>query len=127
MGLMRRIRLIALGATLAYFFDPANGKERRKAATKKLAHAVDRIGQKVKSKPEDELLARKVEAELFSDAELPTDRIDVNAESGKIVLSGEADSPELIDELVARAHKVEGVEEVESLLQTPAGPAPAPE
>ena len=124
---MRRIRLIALGATLAYFFDPANGKERRKAATKKLAHAVDRIGQKVKSKPEDELLARKVEAELFSDAELPTDRIDVNAESGKIVLSGEADSPELIDELVARAHKVEGVEEVESLLQTPAGPAPAPE
>jgi osmotically-inducible protein OsmY len=127
MGLMRRIRLIALGATLAYFFDPANGKERRKAATKKLAHAVDRIGQKVKSKPEDELLARKVEAELFSDAELPTDRIDVNAESGKIVLSGEADSPELIDELVARAHKVEGVEQVESLLQTPAGPAPAPE
>ncbi len=124
---MRRIRLIALGATLAYFFDPANGKERRKAATKKLAHAVDRIGQKVKSKPEDELLARKVEAELFSDAELPTDRIDVNAESGKIVLSGEADSPELIDELVARAHKVEGVEQVESLLQTPAGPAPAPE
>ena len=124
---MRRIRLIALGAALAYFFDPANGKERRKAATKKLGHAVDRIGQKVKAKPGDELLARKVEAELFSDTELPTDRIDVNAESGKIVLSGEADSPELIDELVARAHKVEGVEEVESLLQTPAGPAPAPE
>ena len=127
MGLMRRIRLIALGAALAYFFDRANGKERRKAATKKLARAVDRIGQKVKAKPEDELLARKVEAELFSDAELPTDRIDVNAESGKIVLSGEADSPEMIDELVARAHKVEGVEEVENLLQTPAGPAPAPE
>ena len=127
MGLLKRIRLIALGAALAYFFDPANGNERRKAATKKLAHAVDRIGRKVKAKPEDELLARKVEAELFSDTELPTDRIDVNAESGKIVLSGEADSPEMIDELVARAHKVEGVEEVENLLQTPAGPAPAPE
>jgi len=127
MARTRPIRLVALGAALAYFFDPANGKERRKAAVKKLAGVVDRIGQKVKAKPEDELLARKVEAELFSDAELPTDRIDVNAASGKIVLSGEADSPEMIDELVARAHKVEGVEEVENLLQTPAGPATATE
>jgi hypothetical protein len=32
-----RLRLIALGAALAYFFDPANGKERRKAVVKRLA------------------------------------------------------------------------------------------
>ncbi|MGZ4281598.1 MAG: hypothetical protein ACXVEM_05180 [Gaiellaceae bacterium] len=32
-----RLRLIALGAALAYFFDPANGTERRKAVVKKLA------------------------------------------------------------------------------------------
>ena len=71
------------------------------------------------------MLARKVEAELFSDAGAAQDRIDVNAESGKIVLSGEAESPEMIDELVAKAKKVEGVEEVESLLQAPPAPASA--
>ncbi len=128
MGLIRRIRLIALGAALAYFFDPENGKQRRKAAVKKLAGAVDGVGQKVsRVKPEDELLAYKVKAELFGDAEPVKDRIDVSAASGVIVLSGEADSPEMIDELVARAHEVEGVSEVESLLHAPAGPGPAPE
>lgn len=126
---MKRLRLIALGAALAYFFDPDNGPERRKAAIKKLAKTADGIRLKVKApKPEDDVLARKVEAELFGSG-LSKDRIDVNAESGKIVLSGEADSPEMIDELVARARQVEGVDEVESLLQAPAGSAPesAPE
>ncbi len=32
-----RLRLIALGAALAYFFDPANGQERRKGVIKRLA------------------------------------------------------------------------------------------
>ena len=32
-----RLRLIAFGALLAYFFDPDNGKERRKAVVKRLA------------------------------------------------------------------------------------------
>jgi hypothetical protein len=33
---MRRLRLLLLGAALAYFFDPDNGKSRRKAATERL-------------------------------------------------------------------------------------------
>ena len=32
-----RLRLIVFGAALAYFFDPENGKERRKAVVKRLA------------------------------------------------------------------------------------------
>ena len=32
-----RLRLIAFGAALAYFFDPANGEERRKGVVKRLA------------------------------------------------------------------------------------------
>jgi osmotically-inducible protein OsmY len=123
-GLVRRLRLIAFGAALAYFFDPANGSERRKAAIKKLAKTGEAIRAKVGAPaPEDDVLARKVEAELFGSG-LSQDKIDVNAESGKIVLSGEADSPEMIDELVARARQVDGVEEVESLLEAPAGPTP---
>ena len=34
---MRRLRLLLFGAALAYFFDPENGKARRKALTKRLA------------------------------------------------------------------------------------------
>jgi hypothetical protein len=34
---VRRLRLLALGAALAYFFDPDNGTKRRKAATKRFA------------------------------------------------------------------------------------------
>jgi hypothetical protein len=34
---VRRLRFALLGAVLAYFFDPDNGKKRRKAATKRLA------------------------------------------------------------------------------------------
>ena len=34
---MRRLRLLLLGAALAYFFDPDNGKVRREALAKRLA------------------------------------------------------------------------------------------
>jgi hypothetical protein len=34
---MQRLRYAAFGAALAYFFDPQNGRERRKAAIKRLA------------------------------------------------------------------------------------------
>ncbi len=44
---MRRLRFALIGAALAYFFDPDNGKARRKAATKRLAE--------LRSKPPAEL------------------------------------------------------------------------
>jgi len=34
---MHRLRYAALGAALAYFFDPENGRERRKTVIKRLA------------------------------------------------------------------------------------------
>jgi hypothetical protein len=33
---VRRLRFALIGAALAYFFDPDNGKSRRKAAIKRL-------------------------------------------------------------------------------------------
>jgi hypothetical protein len=44
---VRRLRFALLGAALAYFFDPDNGKKRRKAATKRVAE--------LRSKPPAEL------------------------------------------------------------------------
>jgi osmotically-inducible protein OsmY len=142
----KRLRFAALGAALAYFFDPNNGKRRRKLAIDRLAGLARRQSHKAagiakqgkafkqkathmreaeKPQPDDVTLARKVESEIFRDAEVPKGKVNVNAEHGKIVLRGEVDSPELIEELVGKARKVQGVEEVENLLHTPGEQAPA--
>jgi hypothetical protein len=55
-----RLRLIALGAALAYFFDPANGKERRKGVVKRLAELRSRV-QAEPLPAADDALARQVE------------------------------------------------------------------
>jgi hypothetical protein len=48
---MRRLRFAVLGAALAYFFDPANGTRRRKAAIKRLASLRSRGGSRLTSGP----------------------------------------------------------------------------
>src|SRR5205085_11333681 len=133
---MRRIRLVAFGAALTYFFDPQNGKRRRKVTADRLASLFRRHGRRLargvaseayglsqkathlreepKPQPDDVTLARKVETEIFRDAEVPKGKINVNAENGKVVLRGEVDSPELIDDLVAKARNVQGVQDVEN-------------
>jgi osmotically-inducible protein OsmY len=70
-------------------------------------------------------LARKVETEIFRDAEVPKGQINVNAENGKVVLRGEVEKPALIKDLEERTRKVQGVREVENLLHTPGSAAPA--
>jgi osmotically-inducible protein OsmY len=137
----RRLRLVALGAALSYFLDPDNGRRRRKLAADRLAGLSRRHGKRMikgaasqaqagkqkgkrlseepEPQPDDVTLARKVETEIFRDADVPKGKINVNAENGKVVLRGEVDSPELIDDLVEKARKVQGVQEVESLLHTP--------
>ena len=116
----KALRFAALGAALAYFFDPNNGKRRRKATVKRLAGFARRRREGFQGSPQDDVtLARKVESEIFRDADVPKGAIDVDAEHGKVVLRGEVDSTELIEELVDKARGVQGVEEVESLLQTP--------
>jgi osmotically-inducible protein OsmY len=143
---MKRLRFAALGAALAYFFDPDSGKRRRKVAADRLAGlsrrhvkrlaraaASEARGRKQKAthmreepkpQPDDVTLARKVESQIFRDPDVPKGKIDVNAENGKVVLRGEADSAEMIAELVGSARKVQGVQEVESLLHTPGEHAP---
>jgi len=123
----KALRFAALGAALAYFFDPNNGKRRRKATVKRLAGFARRRREGFQGSPQDDVtLARKVESEIFRDADVPKGAIDVDAEHGKVVLRGEVDSTELIEELVGKARRVQGVEEVESLLHTPGQQASAP-
>ena len=142
---MRNLRFAALGAAFAYFFDPDSGKRRRKVAVDRLAGLLRRHGKRLikgtgsqaqalkqrathlreepKPQPDDVTLAHKVETEIFRPADVPKGNIDVNAENGKIVLRGEADSAEMIEQLVGKAREVHGVQDVENLLHTPGQPA----
>jgi len=138
----------AIGAAIAYFFDSQSGKRRRSVTRDRIAGKVRGTGrragragrsvaadaygvsqkvQHLKEEPkdfDDVTLARKVETELFRPADAPKGNIDVNVEHGVVVLRGEAQTPELIDDLVSRARNVQGVRAVENLLHVPNAPAP---
>ena len=135
----------AIGAALAYFFDPDNGRRRRKVLADKAgkyarqgasqaqgvgasagglkAKATHRSEQE-KPQPDDVTLARKVESELFRGAEVPKGQINVNAEDGVVYLRGEV-QPDMIEDLAAKARSVQGVLGVENLLHAPGQEAPA--
>jgi osmotically-inducible protein OsmY len=135
----------AIGAAIAYFLDPDNGRRRRKLLADKTgkyvrqgarqAQGVGAQAQGLKAQashrqeqdkpgPDDVTLARKVETEIFRDADVPKGRINVNAEDGVVYLRGEVE-PDMIEELAAKAHGVQGVLGVENLLHAPGQEAPA--
>jgi len=134
----------AVGAALAYFLDPQNGKRRRKMAVDRTAgffrrggRRAERAGRAVaaeaygvkqkvthvreeeKEQPDDVTLAHKVETEIFRDADVPKGQINVNAEDGVVYLRGEVERPELIRDLEQAARNVQGVRQVENLLHLP--------
>jgi osmotically-inducible protein OsmY len=135
----------AIGAALAYFFDPDSGRRRRKILADKAGKYVRRgarqaqgvgataqglkaqathRGEEAKPQPDDVTLARKVETEIFRAAEVPKGQINVNAEDGVVYLRGEVE-PDMIEELAAKARQVQGVLGVENLLHAPGQEAPA--
>jgi osmotically-inducible protein OsmY len=141
----RTIALIGgLGATLMYFFDPQNGRRRRHmlrdrtlaffrrsgrraerfghkvaAEGEGLAHQAAHLQEEPKPQPDDASLVDKVRSEIFRDVDVPSGQININAEQGKVVLRGEVEQPELIEQLVERTRNVQGVREVENLLHVP--------
>jgi hypothetical protein len=91
------------------------------------AYGVSQKVQHLKEEPkdfDDVTLARKVETEIFRDADAPKGRVDVNVQDGVVQLRGEVERPDVIEELVAKTRKVQGVRDVENLLHTPGTPAP---
>jgi osmotically-inducible protein OsmY len=143
----QKLRFAALGAALAYFFDPENGKRRRKVTIGRIAGLARRHGRRLgrgvaseayglkqkathlkeepKPQPDDVTLARKVETEIFRGPDIPKGKINVNAENGIVVLRGEADTPEMIEDLAAKAREVQGVRDVENLLHVPGALPPS--
>ena len=73
----------------------------------------------------DPALARKVESEIFRDAEAPKGAVSVSVENGVVFLRGEVADSDQVEKLAAEARQVEGVREVQNLLHKPGEPAPA--
>jgi hyperosmotically inducible periplasmic protein len=150
-----RARVLTTGAVAAigaYFLDPQSGKRRRSVATDKAGKWLRRGKQGAGSKAShagnvaagtaaqassrserepagtrlnDPALARKVESEIFRDADPHTrGAVSVNAENGVVYLRGQLTDDTQIGALVAQAQKVEGVRQVENLLHTQSSPAP---
>jgi osmotically-inducible protein OsmY len=136
----------AIGAALAYFFDPDNGRRRRKVALDKAGKYLRQAGSQAqdvgaqagavqakathlqeqdKPQPDDVTLARKVESELFRGADVPKGQINVNVEDGVVYLRGQLEQRDLIEDLGAQARKVQGVLAVENLLHVPGEEAQA--
>jgi hypothetical protein len=147
---MKRLSAIwaGIGAGLMFFFDPQQGNRRRKMFVDRTAgffrrgaRRAERAGrgvaaeaygvtQKVTHRKEEEkdlddvTLARKVETEIFRDAEAPKGQVDVNVVDGVVYLRGEVERPDMINDLEQATRKVSGVKGVENLLHTPGTPAP---
>jgi gas vesicle protein len=139
----------AVGAALAFFFDPKNGTRRRNevrdrflALFRRSGRSAGELGRSAKSsgyalkqkatnmkespkdQPDDVTLARKVETEIFRAPDVPKGDINVNAENGVVFLRGEVTDESLIEALAESARKVQGVREVENLLHVAGTPAP---
>jgi osmotically-inducible protein OsmY len=147
---MRRFAFrAAIGAAIAFFFDPTSGRRRRALArdragsflrqgrrrlTRLQRHAqaeaygvsqkAQHLREEPKPTPDDATLAQKVQTEIFRDPDVPKGQINVNAENGTVVLRGEVENADLIRDLEERVRKVQGVEEVENLLHVPGSTAP---
>ncbi len=90
--------------------------------------AVERVPPVSTTEPKplnDVAITRKVETELFRDADVPKGQIDVNTADGVVWLRGEAKTPEMINDLERRAREIPEVERVENLLHLPKTPAPS--
>ena len=143
----------AAGAAAAHLLDPENGAARRgrlreqvTARARRGASAVQAQAQEAAGTvqeqarqaaavapageeprledPDDQTLARRVETEIFRDADAPKGGVSVDVQAGVAYLRGEAPQ-EWIPRFGERAGAVEGVSRVENLLHPPGTPAPA--
>lgn len=98
--------------------------DRAYGAAHEMARAVDPERRRAPGELDDTTLARTVETNIFSDADVPKGSIDVLAENGVVQLRGEVKQPEQIEDIGRRTAGIDGVVEVINLLHLPGTPAP---
>jgi osmotically-inducible protein OsmY len=135
----------AAGAAARHFLDASNRNRLREQAVSKAksgaqqaASTAGYAANKAKGtvadatpsrSPEldDVGLARKVETEIFRDAEAPKGDVSVDVQAGVAYLRGTVDNEEWIARLGDEAAHVDGIKGVNNLLHQPGKPAPAAE
>jgi HSP20 family molecular chaperone IbpA len=148
---MARLRTVvvsgALGAALAYLFDPEMGSARRARLLNQLGgtlrqgrRELDRAARRIENgargavaqvdradrpAPTDDLsVLSRVESVLFGMPGFPKGSVNAEVVDGRLVLRGEVKDDEQAREIVRAATGVAGVVAVESLLHPPGTPAP---
>ena len=124
---MKTLGFGALLAVLLYVLDRrSKGRYRQQVQSKAngLIKRAAHLRERQKPQPNDATLAAKVESEVIGHVDRAAGHVNVNAENGIVILRGQVSSRELIDELVARVRKVQGVQGVENLLHLPGTEAP---
>ena len=131
----------AIGAGLAYLFDPDAGAGRRSKLRDRFASkarggagelagaardAAARAGGAVAAArsdetvpPNDQALTEKVKSEVLGDPDVPKDKINVDVSDGIVALRGEVESREVMQSVHAKAQAVTGVRDVQNLLHLP--------
>jgi len=89
------------------------------------AEDAEQLKAETKLNPDDQTLVDRVESEIFRDRKKIKGKVNINAEEGVVVLRGELESQDLIEDLVNAVREVDGVRNVENLLHTPGTEAPA--
>jgi osmotically-inducible protein OsmY len=138
------------GAAAAWFLDPNDGARRRHVARDKafkygrkgkdeavrradyaagqakgvVQEATPSGREPAEERLNEPALARKVESEIFREADAPKGSVNVSVEAGVVYLRGEVAEPATIERLIDEAGRVDGVQRVENLLHTPDKEAP---
>lgn len=148
MGLPTLVFGGAVGAAIAYLFDPVSGRARRarlrdqgmsrarravgdaERRTRYLANvARGRMTEIVapgpdNRTPDDTTLAHRIQSDVFGRADVPKDRVTLDVVDGVATLRGELDSPEEIESVTSRVAQVPGVVDVQVLVHLPGEPPP---
>jgi osmotically-inducible protein OsmY len=141
----------AAGAAAALFLDPQSGRRRRALARdqavskgKQAASTVQSQAQHAAGKAQgaaasatpsstrlqaadDVTLARKVETEIFRDADAPKGGVSVDVQAGVAYLRGTVPDQSWIERFGEAAKQVDGINGVKNLLHATGTPAPAAE
>ncbi len=125
---MRKLAfLTAIGAAIWYAVSRRQQPQADtwpQAAPAEPATDADKLKAETKLNPDDQTLVDRVESEIFRDRQDVKGKVNINAEQGVVVLRGELDSQDLIDDLVSAVREVDGVRNVENLLHTAGNKAP---
>jgi BON domain len=139
---VRSTRAFLIGAGIAYFFDPRQGRRRRHVLRDRMAAIVRRgarvgvkkarfagghlrglvaVTRRLLSKPpaagDDATVAQRIRSDALRDVGLSTRDVEVEVEDGTATLRGSVGSPSLADDLVARVRKVPGVRDVTTMIR----------